>query len=372
MSDSLNRATRLLQTVLPSFDKELKDNYRKQNVLVEHMSGTPEELPERTKEGRLLRESMGAFTPITVPGQRYNWITRGQTSPYEVGLGRGVITFAVPVTEMRAIMDAPKESRRLENFYEDNIVGTVLRYNSERTEHFFMGKVASPQVARTSNDYAVFGSCSPDFSTGASRGILNGYFSASAFTSQSTVTLNLAKNSAYDWATQYGNISGGWALNGPRVWSSTIRAQRNYSDDPNGVSQQLIGCADNTSYENISAYYLSRGTIYMTGMGNVAKESIKQQGLLMPSNVMLYGVHQISPANYTTAVLQTGVCYVFNTGNRFLKRFVAPRMKTMWTDVTWEKDPNSDNMRALVEVDEQGPVPWSSLAVHGLITGTAL
>lgn len=373
MSDSLNRATTVLQAVLPKYDKELKDNFRKQNVVVEHMLSTPEELPERQIEGRLLRESMGVGTAITVPGQRYNWITRGQTSVYEVGLGRYVITFALPVTTMRAIMDSPDASVKIANFFDDNIQGTITRFNSERTEHFFMGKlVNTPQVARTATDLSVFGSCSPDFSTGQSRGILNGYFSAAAFTSQSTVTLNLAKNSAYDWATQYGSISASWAINGPRVWSSTVRAQRNYSDDPNGSSQELIACADNASFENISAYYLSRGTLFMPGFQAQAKEGINQQGLKMPQNVTLYSVHQITPSGYTTAALQTGVCYIFNTGKRFLKRFVSPHTKNMFTDVTWEKDPNSDNMRAMVEIDEQGPVPWSSLAVHGLISGTAL
>lgn len=369
-TDAINNASRILQVLFRKQDKDLHDTFRQQNVLMDRVTSTETGLAERVIEGHLLRESMGTWTPITVPGARYNWQTRGQTATFSVGLGRGVITFLVPITEFRAIGGSPENSQKVINFYESNIKGTIRRYNFERSQHVLTGSVNSPVVATSANGYSPFASFSPDFSTGTTTGADNGLFSAAAVDSQSTVTLNLAKSSAYDWVTQYRDIASSFAVNGPRQWNGIMGDAREYSDDPSGQGTEYVGICDSASWENMTSYYIGRGTLFMSPPQANAAADMGQQGALMPNNVRLYKTIQLRTANFSTAALTNGVTYLINPGPQYLKHFVSPDVKSMWSNVVWEKDPLSDNMRAIVEVDEQLTL-WGNLAVHGLLSGTA-
>lgn len=369
MSDAINQSLVILNTVWPQVDKTLYDTMRLTNPLDAILVDKAEivDNPERRFQGNLITEVMGHGTPSRVKGQRYRFQNKGREQQFSGGLGRFTLTLTIPETDMDAIVDAPDASLKIADLMGQRVVSTVERYLDEDEEHWWMGAVASPQVAESVDDYNVFGSCSPDYSTGVTDGCENGYFSAAAYASQTTVTLNLAKSPTYDWATQYGAVTT-WEDNGPRVWTDTVRAQRNYSGRQS--KDMIVSCMDDTSFSVVTTYYTTKGLVVAPSPEKAAAMGNFQDSILLPMNVVAHARKKITPSTYTTAALKQGVAYNFNP--KFMRRYTTKRNKNPFSasSVKWQKDPFSENYFAVVTIDKQ-VVPWGSLAPHALISGIA-
>ena len=372
MSDVINRSVELLNTVLPSFDKTLYDNFRVYNPLWEQVSMAEVDATTRRFEGSAVSETLGYGQAIRSRGQRYTFVNRGLTKKMYGGLNRFVITFAVPKPEMDAISKAPDAALRIANLYDQYIQSTANRYRRERSEWFFMASIETPRVVSTSGEYEGFASCSPDWSSGSVDGLVNGFFDAAAPPSQSKTIVGRSKSTTDDWYTQYNAIST-WETDGPRMWTDTVRACREYSEDPYSTSEKLQAFTDPGSFALISAYYQNRGSYFMTGPKESAMASLDTLAIEMPLGVKMYSTPDIKPSRYSTTALTRGVSYIFNP--KFLKKFRLPGRTSAQSDptfkVSWFKDPMSDNYLAMIEIDEQDTI-WGNAAAHGLLSGTGV
>lgn len=369
MSDVINRSVEMLNTLLPSFDKVLWDNYRVYNPLWENVSLKEVDAVTRRFEGAAVTETLGYGQGIRSRGQRYEFVNRGLQKKMYGGLGRYIITFAVPKPEMDAIVNAPDALTRVADLYPTYIKSTADRYRRERSEWWFMASVESPKVAKSTTEYEMFASCSPDWTGGIVDGLNNGFFDAAAPTSQSKTIVGRAKTTTDDWYTQYNAVST-WESNGPRMLADTLRACREYTSDPYSDSEKLVGFTDSGSFALIQAYYQARGTVFISGPSESA--AAKQNPLSMDiMGMTLYSTMDIKPNRYTTAALNNGALYIFNPN--FLRKYRLPGRTSAVSDPTfkvdWVKDPMSDNYLAHVEIDEQDTI-WGNAAAHGLISGT--